>query len=252
MLHGRRGLVRREDMLIFFFIALFQPLGYFLFETFGLQYVSAAVASIMIATIPVFTPLISRFFVFERVTVFNIIGLICSSAGVVILALADSSGAGGSSLLGIFLMLGAVGSAICYTILVKKLPDRYSPLTVTAVQNTIGLALFLPLFFIFEFDPVLISDVFTGAYGSGPIISIIFLAIFASSLAFIFLNYGIKVIGPSKANGFTNLIPVITAVVSLLVFSERFTIVKVVGMIIIFSGVIVAQRSKKGTYPVDL
>jgi drug/metabolite transporter (DMT)-like permease len=244
LLHRRKALIRSEDALTFFLIALFQPLGYFLFETFGLQHVSAAVASIMIATIPVFTPMISRFFVFERLTIANFIGLLCSSAGVVILATADSSG-GRSSLLGIFLMLGAVVSAIGYTILIKRLPPDYSPLTVTAVQNTIGLGLFIPLFFIFEFDAAHLGEVFGGRYGFEPIASIIFLAIFASSLAFIFLNFGIQVVGPSKANGFTNLIPVITAVVSFFFFNERFTLLKIVGMIIIFSGVIAAQRSKR-------
>jgi drug/metabolite transporter (DMT)-like permease len=181
LLHRRKALIRSEDALTFFLIALFQPLGYFLFETFGLQHVSAAVASIMIATIPVFTPMISRFFVFERLTIANFIGLLCSSAGVVILATADSSG-GRSSLLGIFLMLGAVVSAIGYTILIKRLPPDYSPLTVTAVQNTIGLGLFIPLFFIFEFDAAHLGEVFGGRYGFEPIASIIFLAIFASSL----------------------------------------------------------------------
>jgi drug/metabolite transporter (DMT)-like permease len=244
LVHRRKALIRSEDALVFFLIALFQPLGYFLFETFGLQHVSAAVASIMIATIPVFTPMISRFFVFERLTAANFIGLLCSSAGVAILATADGSG-GSSCLFGIFLMLGAVVSAIGYTILIKRLPPDYSPLTVTAVQNTIGLGLFLPLFFIFEFDAVHLGEVFGGRYGFEPIASIIFLAIFASSLAFIFLNFGIQVVGPSRANGFTNLIPVITAAVSFFFFDERFTLIKAVGMLVIFSGVIAAQRSKR-------
>ena len=40
------------------------------------------------------------------------------------------------------------------------------------------------------------------------------LAIFASSLAFILFAYGVNVIGVSKANTFTNLIPVITSIFS--------------------------------------
>ncbi|MGM0431931.1 MAG: DMT family transporter [Spirochaetota bacterium] len=242
--HGKAGLPVGKHWILFVLIALFQPLGYFLFETFGLQHVSAAVASIMIATIPVFTPVFSRFFISERLTLFNIAGLGLSFVGVVILVAADQGSSGNARLIGILLMFGAVFSAVFYTILVKKLPISYSPLTVTAVQNTLGLLLFIPLFFIFEYDSELLSNAAAGVYGIEPILSIVFLAIFASSLAFIFLNFGIQVIGPSKANGFTNLIPVITAVVSFLFFGETFTLQKAVGIAVVFLGVLLAQYSR--------
>lgn len=239
---GNGGLPKKGDWPIFILIALFQPLGYFLFETFGLQYVSASIASILIATIPVFTPVISRFGVKERLTIYNLAGLFISFLGVVILVTAAGTGGDTAGPGGVLLMFGAVFSAVFYTILVKRLPNGYSPLTITAVQNSLGLIMFIPLFFVFEYDPTSFGSVLQRPGGPEAVMSIVFLAIFASSLAFIFMNHGIRVIGPSRANGFVNLIPVITAVVSLLFFGERFTLQKALGMAVVFSGVMLSQH----------
>jgi len=242
MRSGNGGLPKKGDWPIFILIALFQPLGYFLFETFGLQYVSASIASILIATIPVFTPVVSRFGVSERLTVYNLAGLFISFLGVVILVTAAGTGGDTAGPGGVLLMFGAVFSAVFYTILVKRLPNGYSPLTITAVRNSLGLIMFIPLFFVFEYDPTSLGSVLQRPGGPEAVMSIVFLAIFASSLAFIFMNHGIRVIGPSRANGLVNLIPVITAVVSLLFFGERFTLQKALGMAVVFAGVMLSQH----------
>ena len=241
LLLGRSSLPARKDLPWFFAIGLFQPFLYFLLETFGLQRVSPSVASIIIATIPVFTPVLSRWLLNERLTVFNLLGLIASCIGVVILvtngAHQDSIDTGvNTSPVGFLMLFGAVFAAIIYTILVRRMPTDYSPLTITAVQNTVGLGLFLPLFFLFEARSTLQIGLDTAA-----VTSICVLAVFASSLAFIFLNYGIQVLGAARANGFVNLVPVVTAIVSFLFLGERFGTVKILGMGIVFTGVLLAQ-----------
>jgi len=239
----RRGAIPlKKDFSLFLLIAAFQPFLYFLLETYGLTSVSAAVSSLIIATIPVFTPLISRFFIREKLTVFNFMGLVLSFTGVILLvAFSDSNISEKSfTISGLLLLFGAVLAAVFYTIIVKKLPHTYSALTITAVQNSLGLFLFLPVFFVIDYQ-----DFITVVPGKETIISIVFLSIFASSLAFIFLNFGIKKLGPSKANGFVNLVPVVTAVVSFLFFNEQFSLYKIVGMVVILSGVLIAQKKER-------
>ncbi len=243
-MYKRSAVPLKRDFPIFLLIAVFQPFLYFLFETYGLTSVSAAVSSLIIATIPVFTPLISRFFIREKLTVFNFIGLIFSFTGVILLvAFSDSKITGKNfTVAGLVLLFGAVLAAVFYTIIVKKLPHTYSALTITAVQNTLGLFLFLPVFFVVDF-----KDFITVVPKMDKIVSIVFLAIFASSLAFIFLNFGIKKLGPSKANGFVNLVPVVTAIVSFLFFKEHFTVYKILGMVVVLLGVLTAQKKRKSS-----
>jgi len=190
----------------------------------------------------VFTPIISRFFIREKLTMFNFAGLVLSFTGVILLvAFSDSNMSEKSfTVPGLLLLFGAVLAAVFYTIIVKKLPHTYSALTITAVQNTLGLFLFLPVFFILD-----VKDFITVVPSINTLVSIVFLAIFASSLAFIFLNFGIKKLGPSKANGFVNLVPVVTAFVSFAFFKESFSLYKILGMIVILSGVLIAQKKRK-------
>lgn len=246
-MYKRSAVPLKKDFPIFLLIAVFQPFLYFLLETYGLTSVSAAVSSLIIATIPVFTPLISRFFIREKLTIFNYIGLILSFTGVVLLvAFSDSSDSNiagkNFTITGLFLLFGAVLAAVLYTIIVKKLPHTYSALTITAVQNTLGLFLFLPIFIVVDY-----KDFIAVVPKTDTIISIVFLAIFASSLAFIFLNFGIKKLGPSKANGFVNLVPVVTAIVSFLFFNELFTVYKILGMVVVLLGVLTAQKKRKSS-----
>lgn len=246
--YGRDGLPKKRDLKLFLLIALVQPLGYFLSETYGLQIVSASTASVLIATIPVFTPIISRFFIEERLSPFNHAGLLLSFIGTAVLVSSGEDAHGTSHVLGILLILGAVLCAVVYTILVKKMPHQYSSVSVTANQNSLGLFMFLPLFFLLEFDRNMFSGLIDSSQGRSALLSILFLAIFASSLAFIFMNYGIKRLGPSKANGYVNLIPVVTAVVSVLFFGEHITLMKAVGMLIVFAGVLLSQRKSRSEY----
>jgi drug/metabolite transporter (DMT)-like permease len=99
--------------------------------------------------------------------------------------------------------------------------------------------MFLPLFLIFErhsienvqFTPTIIS-------------SFLFLSIFASSLAFVFFAKTVKEIGMSKANIYSNLIPVFTAFFSYLILAESITNQKIIGIILVIGGVYLSERNK--------
>ena len=58
---------------------------------------------------------------------------------------------------------------------------------------------------------------------------------------FISDSISIKEIGVVKANILTNLIPIFTAVFSFFVLAEQFTIVKLIGMVVVMSGIVISQ-----------
>lgn len=238
---GRAALPTKEELFPLFLIALFQPFIYFICETFGISRVEASLASIIIATIPVFTPVIAGFFYSERLTLFNYLGLVFSFLGVFIIVMINNMdlGAVGKDidLLGILLLFGAVFAAVFYTILVKRVSSRHTPLSITALQNCIGALLLIPLFALTE-----ASAAFTVPFDAAAGLNILFLAVFPSSISFLFMNYGIRTIGPSRTNAFANLVPLVTAVFSFLLLGESFSPAKIAGMLIILTGVIMAQR----------
>jgi drug/metabolite transporter (DMT)-like permease len=237
--------VARSDLKWFLLVALFEPFLYFLSENFGLGMVSASVAAIIIGTIPVVTPVAAAFFLREPVRLRSLVGLMISFTGVLIVVL-ESRSSTENSPLGMALMGLAVLAAVGYTIAVRSLPARYGAVTIVRYQNLIGSLMFLPLFVIFE----------AGSFTGGPVpnevwLHTAFLALFPSTLSYIFLSRGIRHIGATSANLFTNLIPISTALFSFFLLGESLTAAKILGIAIVITGVLVseARRSSNAVPP---
>ena len=241
---GKLEKIRKEDRKLLILSAFFNPFLYFLGENFGLKYSTPTITSVIIATIPVFTPLAAYLTMRESVTWMNVAGIIISFIGIGIMLINPDLSLNASPA-GAILLMGAVISAIIYTVLLKKLIIKYSPLTIITYQNTLGAFYFLPIFLIFDF-----SHFITVKPNAELITSLLQLALFASSLAFIFYAVGVKRIGMIRTNVFSNLIPVFTAIFSAIFISENFTSTKIAGMTVVILGVMVTQlkwlRQKDG------
>ncbi|OPX29691.1 MAG: hypothetical protein B1H06_01055 [Candidatus Cloacimonas sp. 4484_143] len=229
--------LKQGDWKYFLVLAVFEPFCYFLFESFGLTMVTATAAAIIISTIPLFTPIFTHFISRERIEPLGILGLLLSFAGVILVVRSDDSGT--NSLLGILLMFGAVFSAIMYGLVLKKLSHHYTGLTIVKFQNFIGLILFLPLFIIIEGQHFIQAD-----HSLEVLITITKLAIFPSTLSFVFIVYVVKKIGLINTNIFANLIPVFTAVIAYQVLQEALHVQKIVGIFIVVSGLFISQISQ--------
>jgi drug/metabolite transporter (DMT)-like permease len=226
----------RTDLAPILLVTLFQPILYFIAENFGLQYVSASIAAIMIATIPVFTPLIAGPLLGERLSPLGIVGLALSLAGVAVIV-TDSRLASDFTFLGLLLIFVAVLAAVGYSISVRRTPARYRPLTIVKFQSLLGLPVILLLALLIEGTPETLPSVEVGLH-------LVYLGVFPSSIAFVFLSTGIRNLGASRANVFTNLVPGFTAVIAWLLVGELFTWRKVVGMLVVVAGVFAAQRGR--------
>lgn len=241
----------RGNVRLFVLIALFQPFLYFLAENTGMLYASPAIASIVVGTIPVATPLFAWLLIREYIEVPTVIGAVLSFTGVLFLVLADAE-ATGADPLGVVLISGAVIAAVGYSISLRMLPAHYTALTVVTWQNMFGLLFFLPVFFGLDFARLAprLAEIEGSVSGGGlpPAVALpgalLFLGIFPSSLSFIFLSRGIRTLGATRANVTTNLVPVFTALFSALVLGERITLATVAGMAIVISGVLLSQITR--------
>ncbi|MBN2682048.1 MAG: DMT family transporter [Bacteroidales bacterium] len=230
---GRLQKIGKQDFLPLFLLALFEPFLYFIGETYGLKETTPTVTSVVIATIPLFVPVAAWIFLRDRISIMNFIGIFLSVGGVVVIS-ADKAFI--LSFSGLMLLLLAVFSAVAYTVTLKKLADKYNAWTLVAYQNLIGIILFLPLFLVFDHNHISISD-----FKINTIYSLLLLAIFGSSLAFVFFAYSVRHLGVNRSSVFGNLIPVLTAVFAYFVVSEPISWQKILGIIIVVSGVLLSQ-----------
>jgi drug/metabolite transporter (DMT)-like permease len=242
---GKFKKVKKEDRKYFFLLALFEPFLYFLGESFGLTYVSSTVGSVIISTIPVFAVIFAWVIYRERLRLINYLGVILSFAGVIIF-ITNNTGNIEMNPRGLALMFLAVVSAVGYNMVLHRLAHEYDPVTIVNIQNIIGAVLFLPLFLIFDLRDLLATGFVAESFGS-----IILLAVFASCGAFVLFAYSVRHLGISRANIFSNLIPVFTAIFAFFIVGDRLSVRNGVGMAVVIAGLFLSQAGKNRKAVVD-
>lgn len=236
------------DLKLFIILALFEPFLYFMGESYGLKYVSSTVASVIVATIPLFSPIAAWYLYKEKLSRTNLIGLIITFLGVSLVVL-DTSFNFTASPLGVSLEFLAVAGAIGYASVLKGISHRYNTFTIITYQNIIGAILFLPFWLGFEF-----RDFTQVAFNPRSFGAIVKLAIFASTFSFILFTYSVRNLGINKSNIFINIIPVFVAIFAYLILGDQLNLHQMIGIAVVISGLFLAQinwkRKKKLPLPI--
>lgn len=231
--------VKKEHLGLFALAAMFEPFLYFIFEGYGLKNTSPVIGSAIIAMIPLVTPIAARIFLKERLTPMNIVGFIVSFVGVIVMLL-NKDLEFTASPKGILFLSGAVLVAVGYSIALIKLTKLYKPLTITWVQNIIGMLYFAPMVLIMErFEPSNFANV------GGYIVPLVCLGVFCSAVAYALWAFAFSILGASRANVYSNLIPVFTAIFSYLLAIEEMTAFKIIGILVVVIGLVLSQLKTK-------
>jgi drug/metabolite transporter (DMT)-like permease len=240
--------IKPGDFKYFIMLAFFEPFLYFMGESYGLKYVSSTVAAVIVATIPLFSPILAWYFYKEKLSRTNLFGLVITFLGVSLVVL-DNSFNFTASPLGVALEFVAVLGAIGYSSVLKGISHRYNTFTIITYQNLIGATYFLPFWLGLEMNSFLQIPFDAKAFWA-----IIKLAIFASTFAFILFTYSIRTLGINKSNIFINVIPVCVAIIAFIILGDRLNFHQMVGIAIVISGLFLAQinwrRRKDDSEPV--
>lgn len=227
--------INRKSFIKLMVTAFFQPFLYFFGESQGVNLVSSTLSSVIVATIPVFTAAAGILFLKEKLKPLNIIGFAVSLTGVFMLIL-DKNFTLDAPLQGLVFLFIAVIAAVGYSLMIRNLSLDHSPFMIVTYQNLFGIFYFLPFFLLWEYN-----DFLKVGFAGEAMVPLFQLAVFASTLAFIFFTYGIKHIGVAKASVFTNLIPVVTAISAFFIINEPLYFKELVGIFIVISGLFISQ-----------
>ncbi len=247
--------VEKKHIPLFLLGGLFQPFLYFIFETYTYQsFSSPTVAEALLSTQPVMAPLFAWVLLRERVTRNNIIGILLSTLGVMMLLmmgggpLAMGDGAIGK---GVLLAVLTVSMSVSYSVVLRRIPTHYTPLSIVFYVQSFALVLFYVLWAVMDRGNGLLGDDGIRLLGEGQwvksLLSVGYLAVLASVTAFILFCYTVRKIGVTRANVFNNVRPVFTAILMWMIFGEILPIWKIIGIIIIIIGLFISQKQEKGS-----
>jgi drug/metabolite transporter (DMT)-like permease len=235
----------KQDLKALLLLAFFNPFLYFMGESYGLRYLSPTVGSVIIATIPLVAPFAGYYFNQEKVSIRNMLGILISFLGVTLVIYEMGLGLTASPL-GVTLQFSAVFSAVGYSVVLHRISSRMNNISIIFFQGVIGFVYFLPFWLALEAKPF-----FNTPYDATAMMAIVKLALFASTVAFIFFTYSVRHMGVTKSNMFINIVPVFTALFAWRVLGETLTLQKLIGISIVILGLFFAQvnMSKKRQGP---
>lgn len=242
--------IAKRDIPLFLLGGLFQPFLYFIFETYTYQsFASPTIAEAMLSTQPVLAPVFAFLLLREWVTRNNIVGILLSTIGMLMLLLvgADSYAMGNSW--GVLLAVVTVSMSVSYSVILRRIPTCYSSLSIVFYVQSFSLILFYVVWMIMGeastlfYNAAQLVQNTTQFLHSGA--AVLYLAVFASVAAFVLFCYTVREIGVTRANVFNNVRPVFTALLMWLIFDEVLPIWKLIGIIIIIIGLFISQKVGK-------
>jgi drug/metabolite transporter (DMT)-like permease len=231
----RAVLLKNRTQLIF--MGMTGIMGYQVFQNIGVKLTSASNSSIIISSDPIMIALLSGPLLRERMSRIRALGIAIGFSGVLAIIMSESQGlsAGASSLLGDIFSLGAAASWAIYSILGRRLATHHSPIGLTAASMAFGTVFLLPPMYLLE-APRLPTTVQVWSV-------VAVLGLGSSCLAYALWNQVLSEEEASKAGVALFIIPVVAAGLSVVFLSEPFTPPLLAGMVLVFSGVLIAERN---------
>jgi drug/metabolite transporter (DMT)-like permease len=199
----------------------------------GLQFTQASRGALMLATMPIWSMLLARRLIGERLSARQMLGIGLSLCGVLIVVIErglvlDSSGRAflGDGLVLVTAFLGAL-----YGALASRVMEREHPLTLVSYAMLVGTILLLP----FAVAEGLVEEL--GQLDASLARIILFLGIPGGAIAFGLWTAALARLSPTQVAVYINLNPVIAAILGVLLLDERATPLYLVSFAAVLAGV---------------
>ncbi len=225
-----------KDELYFFMLGFLGIFLYFLLENFALKYTQATNVGLYMGAIPIFTAILAHFITKDEKLSLNIVsGFVVAIVGIAMILLDGAKFE--LQLKGDFLaILGALTFAL-YSVALKNAPANYNYIVITRKSFFYGVVLMLLYIVLLHKNLHILELTKPAVY-----INIIFLGLFASSLAFIFYKRGVEIIGSVKSTNYIYLVPLLTALFGIIILNERVDLQMCIGGILILLGLYISQK----------
>lgn len=218
----------------------------------GLQYTTSLNAAIYISSTPCLVLIINHFLFKERVSARNIIGVIASTVGVLYLAFSNAGSSGHMQDFGwgdILTIISALSWAFyCAFLRLKKVGVRNT--SFVAFSSLIGTLILIPIYIL---HATLVADYRGVIYTFPPsvITGILYLIIFPSWLSYVFWNKGVSLIGTTRSEIYTHLIPVSGGVMGIVFLGNEIKFYHIITLMLIMFGIVCCSSKNSTRVPAN-
>jgi drug/metabolite transporter (DMT)-like permease len=236
--------VSRKDLLYLFGCSFFGVVINQVLFLAGLSLTSPINSSILISTNPIFAFVFAAFILSERITFLKGLGLAIGLSGVLMLILQNGTpDVGSSTFIGdVFTLVNTISWAL-FTVIIKKMLEKYHPVTVMKWTFFFGMFTTIPIGYSHwsSMDWYSVSLIAWAQIG--------FVIVFATFLGYLLISFGLRKLSPTIVSTYTYTQPVLAAYIATWVGQDHITFVMVVSALLIFAGVFVVSLQKNNDKP---
>lgn len=232
----REERVEKRDYCKLFLAAFFSTVLVQVFYMRGISLSSPTEAAICMATLPIWTVVMSALHLHERVNARKVGGILVGMSGTLLIALYGSTFSSGGSLSGIACCLLSQISYGIYLVFFQDIIRKYSPITLMKWKYLFGLIMLLP----FSIRDVLITQWME--LSSAVWLAIGFVIIFSTFISYFLVPFGQKYLQPTTVAMYNYLQPVTASLIAVAASQESPSLVTAGAMFLVFLGVYLVSR----------
>lgn len=240
---------QKNYLLPVFLVALFQPILYFIFETYGVSLTQSSEAGMIIALIPIFVTILSTVILREKPSLYQVFFIILSVFGIIFIEVMKSDQGIEGNILGFIILLGAVLSAALFNIASRKASQSLKPHELTYYMMMSGAVVFQIIYLVELSNNGSLGQYFTLLHSPKVILPLLYLGIVASIGGFFFVNYALSILPAHVSSIYTNLSTIVAIFAGAIILKEHMYYYHYIGSAMIVIGVygtvIMNQRKKR-------
>jgi drug/metabolite transporter (DMT)-like permease len=206
----------------------------------GLNLTTPINSSIILSINPVAAFVFAAIILRERISLIRGAGLAVGLSGILLLILHEGRpDLNSSTFLGnIYTLINTISWAL-YTVLIKKMLEKYHPVTVMKWTFLFGLLINLPV----GYPQWSTTDWSSITYNAWFAIG--FIVIFSTYLGYLLISFGLKRLSPTIVSSYTYTQPVIAAFVASMIGQDTINLIKIFSAALIFTGVFLISRQQQ-------
>ena len=239
-LRGPIPLPKREHWAQVVFLGLLGNVAYQFLFIFGIDRTLAGNASLMLATTPVWTLILTTAIGQGHHAAAAWLGVLATLIGMVLVVVGGSAtvGLGEGFLAGDLMLVAAAIVWAVYTVGSQSLTRRYGALAVTSWTLWVGTVV------IVASGAGSVAKMDLAGVSATAWVGVAYAGILAIAVAYLIWNYGLEHIGAPRTAAFSNLVPVVALITAAIWLAERPSAFQILGATVIIVGVWVARVAR--------
>ena len=230
--------INRQKLKQLAMLAMFYPVFFFLFQTYGMQYSTVTEGGIIFAMSPIVTLLAAQIFLKEQTTLLQKFGILLSVVGILYIVL-NKNGLSGdiNSIEGIVLLFLSIFSFAGYIVVGKRSGVEFTPIEITVWITLIACVVFNLWSLVNHLKDNSLQDFFLPLIEPYFLYSVLYLGILSTVVTSFFTNYALPLVPASQIAVLGNLSPIFAILSGIVLLDEYLFMYQIVGGVLVIVGI---------------